>query len=275
VGDVAVSLEAVTKTYSSGLPWDSRRVDAVRSVNLEIDSGETLALIGESGSGKTTLARLCLGLVAPTSGRVLLEGQPFSSLRGKLRGRLSAVLQHPQSSLNPRRRVGASVAEPLMIGAPTSSREARRRSAAMLGRVGLDSSVADRYPHELSGGQRQRVAIARALMTAPRLIVFDEAVSALDVSVQAQVLNLIKDLQSQIGFAALFVTHDVAAARYVGSRVAVMLRGEIVHIASAMELYRLSTHAYTRQLQEAAGLRFPAQNANSATQADASTEAKL
>ncbi len=275
MGDAAVSLEAVTKTYSSGWPWAGRRVDAVRSVDLAIDSGETLALIGESGSGKTTLARLCLGLVAPTSGRVLLEGQPFSSLRGKLRGRLSAVLQHPQSSLDPRRRVGASLAEPLMIGARTSSKEARQRSIAMLARVGLDLSVADRYPHELSGGQRQRVAIARALMTTPRFIVFDEAVSALDVSVQAQVLNLIKDLQRQIGFAALFVTHDVAAARYVGGRVAVMLRGEIVDIASALELYRLSTHTYTRQLQEAAGLCFAAENKNFATRAAASTEAKL
>jgi len=250
-----MSLEAVSKTYAGGLPWSRSRVPAVRSVDLAIGEGETLALVGESGSGKTTLGRLCLGLIEPSSGRVLLEGQTFEGLRGRLRGRLSAVLQHPQSSLNPRLRVGTSVIEPLVIGAGVSRRNARQRAAEMMARVGLGSSVAERYPHELSGGQRQRVAIARALVTWPRFIVFDEAVSALDVSVQAQVLNLIKALQQQIGFAALFITHDLAAARYVARRVAVMLRGEIVDVVPALQLYRPAPHPYTRQLQQASGLR--------------------
>jgi ABC-type glutathione transport system ATPase component len=249
-----ISLEAVSKTYARGLPWARRHVEAVRSIDLAIATGETLALVGESGSGKSTIGRLCLGLIAPTSGRVLLDGEPFSELRGRLRGRLSAVLQHPLSSLNPRLRVGTSVAEPLAITGTLPRTQTRRRAEEMLGRVGLPASFLARYPHELSGGQRQRVAIARALVTSPRLIVFDEAVSALDVSVQAQVLNLIRELQVQIGFSALFITHDLAAARYLSDRVAVMFEGRIVDTVDAVQLYDVAKHIYTRELQQASGL---------------------
>jgi ABC-type glutathione transport system ATPase component len=164
------------------------------------------------------------------------------------------VLQHPQWSLNPRLRVGTSVAEPLMVRGPIGRGEAARKVGEMLVWVGLPAGVERRFPHELSGGQRQRVAIARALITTPRLIVFDEAVSALDVSVQAQVLNLIKDLQRRVGFAALFITHDLAAARYVANRFAVLRHGAIVETGPVDGLYRPSPDPYTRGLQEASGL---------------------
>ena len=249
-----ISIENVAKHYVAGPPWARRVITAVDAVNLAIDAGETLALIGESGSGKTTLGRLCLGLLRPTAGRVLLEGRPFSAWRGKLRGRLAAVLQHPQWSLNPRLRIGTSVAEPLLVAGSVARREVSRKVARMLEAVGLTAGMERRYPHELSGGQRQRVAIARALITTPRLIVFDEAVSALDVSVQAQVLNLIRNLQRQAGFSALFITHDLAAARYVASRFAVLRRGAVVESGPAARLYEASSHPYTRDLQEASGL---------------------
>lgn len=252
--DPLISLEAVTKNYTSGPPWARRTVTALNAVDLAIAKGETLALVGESGSGKTTVGRLCLGLLEPSAGRVLFAGRPFSAWRSKLRGRLAAVLQHPQWSLNPRLRVGTSVAEPLVIGGSTTRREVSAKVTEMLASVGLPAGIERRYPHQLSGGQCQRVAIARALITAPRLIVFDEAVSALDVSVQAQTLNLIKDLQQRVGSSALFITHDLAAARYVASDIAVLHRGMLVENGRASRLYQPSSHPYTRGLQEAAGL---------------------
>jgi ABC-type glutathione transport system ATPase component len=254
MAEATIELEAITMRYRRGAPWARQYVTAVTAVDLFIDSGETLALVGESGSGKTTLGRLCLGLAAPSEGRVLLEGRPYATWRGKLRGRLAAVLQHPQWSLNPRLRVATSVAEPLVVRGGIGRNETIRKVAEMLAWVGLAQGVERRFPHELSGGQRQRIAIARALITEPRLIVFDEPVSALDVSVQAQVLNLIKELQDRVGFAALFITHDLAAARYVAHRFAVLRHGSMVDSGAVDALYRPSPHAYTRSLQEASGL---------------------
>ncbi len=249
----AIELRSVGVRYSSGPLWARRHVQAMEDVSFQIAAGETLGLVGESGSGKSTTGKVCLGLVRPTQGQVSFDGAPFASRR-TTRGRLAAVLQHPQWSLNPRLHVGMSVAEPLAINQSSSSEERRRVVASMLERVGLEPSLAKRYPHQLSGGQRQRVAIARALVTHPRFIVFDEAVSALDVSVQAQILNLIRELQEQAGFAALFISHDLAAVRYIAKRVAVMYAGSIVELATAATFYARGLHPYSRGLQAASDL---------------------
>ncbi|TMR04940.1 ABC transporter ATP-binding protein [Actinomadura soli] len=212
--------------------------------------GQTVGLVGESGSGKTTLGRVLLGLVRPTSGQVMFDGRPVTG-RGaarRLRGRLQVVLQNPDWSLNPTLRVWRSVAEPLAVTGAIPRRDRRAAVEDMLILVGLDAGLADRHPHQLSGGQRQRVAIARAMITQPDLIVFDEAVTALDVSVQTQVLNLIRDLQAERGFAALFISHDITAVRYVSHRVAVAYRGELVETGPVERFYDRPLHPYTRDL---------------------------
>ena len=240
-------LDDVHVVYGGG-SFGRAGTHAVRGVSLEVTSGETLGLVGESGSGKTTLGRVCLGLLRPTSGRILFNGKPFGRLRDHS-GELSVVLQHPESALNPRLRCGASVAEPLAILGRHHDKDVA--VARMFGQVGLDPAFAERFPGELSGGQRQRVAIARALITEPRLIVFDEAVSALDVSVQAHVLNLIRELQAEHGFGALFISHDLAATRYVCHRIAVMRHGAIVEEGPSARFYGTPEHPYTRELMAA------------------------
>jgi ABC-type glutathione transport system ATPase component len=242
-----VSLSEVWVTYRGGL--GRLGIDAVKRASLEISAGETLGLVGESGCGKSTLGKVCLGLVRPSRGEMLFCGEPFGRLRRR-GGQLAVVLQFPEWALNPRIRCGRSVEEPLVVlGAHPAER--RRRVQAMLESVGLDGGFAERFPGQLSGGQRQRVAIARALITEPRFIVFDEAVSALDVSVQAQVLNLILDLQTQHGFGALFISHDLAATRYLSRRIAVMREGEIVEIGSRDQFYDRPEHPYSRSLLDA------------------------
>ena len=241
-----IALEAVSLTYRKrGLAGGT--VEAVRGVDMTIAAGETLGLVGESGSGKTSLGKLCLGLLAPSAGRVRFHGADFPGRRA-LRGKRAVVLQHPEWALNPRLRCGASLVEPLEIMNWGSRQDCLQKVASLLGEVGLDESFAERYPGELSGGQRQRMAIARALITEPEFLLFDEAVSALDVSVQAQILNLIKRLQGEHGFAALFISHDLAATRYLCHRIAVMYRGEIVEVAPARTFYGRPEHAYSRQL---------------------------
>jgi len=249
-----IELSDVNVTFSSGAFWAKRRFEAVKSMNLYVRAGETVGLVGESGSGKTTTGRLCLGLQSPTSGNVLFRGEAISPAGDqRSKPRLAAVLQHPRTSLNPRLTVGSSVAEPLVI-AGLSQQERVERVAHSLQRVGLQSDLAMRYPHELSGGQRQRASIARALIGSPEFILFDEPVSALDASVQAQILNLILDLQSELQFAALVISHDFAATRYIANRLVVMRDGEIVDEALASSLFKPGNHPYTRALQEASGL---------------------
>ena len=249
--EALVSLRSAGVTFSSGPPWDRESLDAVRTVDLDIHKGETVGLVGESGSGKTTLGRVCLGMQRLSRGAVLIDGAPFDGHRGRLRGRLQIVGQHPEWALNPRLRVGTSVAEPMAIMGIGTRADHRKRVGEMLEMVGLEASLAGRFPHQLSGGQRQRVAIARSLITDPAFIVFDEVVSALDMSVQAQILNLIKDIQAAQGFAALFISHDLAAVRYVAHRVAVMLDGDILEIAPSERFYGRPDHPYSRQLQAA------------------------
>lgn len=241
-----MSLEDVSVTYRSGPFWNRRIVPAVKDVSLTIAEGEILGLVGESGSGKTTIGRLCLGLIEPDQGSILLRHRPLHGRRG-VRGQIAAVLQHPEWALNPRLAVGVSVAEPLAIQG-VSAEIRRERAAQALTQVGLDPGLLRRYPHELSGGQRQRISIARALIINPEFVVFDEAVSALDVSVQAQVLNLIKALQAERGFCALFISHDLAATRYVADRIAVMQDGGFVEVGPATRFYHAPQSEYGRRL---------------------------
>ncbi|MFF5986966.1 ABC transporter ATP-binding protein [Prauserella flavalba] len=246
-----LELDDVGVTFTGGPPWARTKVYAMKGVSLTLAEGEILGLVGESGSGKTTTSTVALGLRRPTSGSALFEGKPFPKRRKALAGRMQAVLQHPQWSLNPRMRVGHCVAEPLVVLGGTTKDEVTERVLATLGQVGLDASFAQRYPHQLSGGQRQRVSIARALVTRPPFVVFDEAVSALDVSVQAQILNLVKDLRAEFSFAALFISHDIGAVRYVADRVAVMRHGEVVETAPSAVFFGTPEHEYSRQLVEA------------------------
>lgn len=246
-----VALEKVSFEYVSGPGWARVRTPVLREFSLNIAAGEMVGLVGESGSGKTTVGRLCLGLIRPTSGQVLFGGRPMP--RRHQPGSLAVVLQHPQWSLNPRSSIGKSVSEPLVLaGVDRSGR--RSRVSEILEQVGLNDSFASRYPGQLSGGQRQRVSIARALVTEPRFILFDEAVSALDVSIQSQILNLIKALQTEHSFGAIFISHDLAATRYVANRILVMRDGSIEHEGDAESFYRPSTNSYTRRLQLASDL---------------------
>ena len=230
-----------------------RYIMAVNGISFEVYPGETLGLVGESGCGKSTLARTLLRLIEPMSGEILFEGQDVTHFRGKrlrqLRREMQIVFQNPFSSLDPRMKVGEAVMEPLLIhGAGGSSKARRDRAAYLLERVGLNPNSMNRYPHEFSGGQRQRVCIARALALNPKFIICDESVSALDVSVQAQVLNLLKELQSEFGLTYIFISHDLSVVKFMSDRIMVMNRGKIEEIGWAENIYREPTKDYTRQL---------------------------
>ena len=230
-------------------------VSAVDGVDLVLHRKEVLALVGESGSGKSTLARMLLGLEKPTEGELLFEGKrlaDYSSQDWKaFRKGVQPVFQDPFGSLNPRMRIGDIIAEPLWIHRLAKGREAKRRVEALLDQVGLDPAFFNRYPHEFSGGQRQRIGIARALATDPQLLILDEPVSSLDLSIQAQILNLLLKLKESRGLTYLFITHDLSLVEILADRVMVMVAGKIVEVAPTETLFSTPAHPYTKKLLEA------------------------
>jgi oligopeptide/dipeptide ABC transporter ATP-binding protein len=252
-----VRAENVSRSFVGRSGWLARRaeVKAVREVDLTIGCGEALGVVGESGCGKSTLGRMLLHLLPPTSGRVLFDGRALHDLtpatRRRMRARMQMIFQDPYASLDPRRRTGEQIADGIMIHGLADRTEARARVADLLQRVGLDPVHGDRLPHEFSGGQRQRVAIARALATKPDFIVADEPVSALDVSVQAQIVTLLADLRSSFGLALLFISHDLHVVRHLCERVVVMYLGRVVEEGNVSEIFRAPAHPYTRALTAA------------------------
>jgi len=231
-------------------------VRAVDGISFSIESGHTLGVVGESGCGKTTTAKLVLGLEEPTGGTIRFEGRDLQVLdragRRHYRKSVQAVFQDPYASLNPRMRVSAIIAEPLVTNESLSADEARKRVLHLLDLVGLPSRAAELFPHEFSGGQRQRIAIARALALSPKLVVLDEPVAALDVSIRAQILNLLCDLQAELGLSYLFIAHDLAAVAHMSHTIAVMYLGKIVEKGDARTLARSPKHPYTEALFSAA-----------------------
>jgi oligopeptide transport system ATP-binding protein len=233
----------------------------VDGVSLSVHQGETLGLVGESGSGKSTLSRTILQLLTPTSGSVRFEGRELAGLSRRqmrpLRRQMQMVFQDPYASLNPRKRVGQIVGEPLRLQGEVKGAELRRQVQGLLDRVGLSAEHYDRFPHEFSGGQRQRIGIARALALRPKLIIADEPVSALDVSIRAQILDLLSELQSEFGLTYVFVAHDIGVVRHVSDRIAVMHRGKIVEEGPADQVCERPRDAYTKQLLSAVPIPDP------------------
>lgn len=253
---VLVRMRGLSKAFASGSAWRwgaaPNAVQALTDVDLDLVRGQSLAVVGESGSGKTTLARIVMRLTDPDAGSIDFDGIDLLALRGgalrRQRKRLQMVFQDPFGSLNPRMKVGTAIAEPLKVHAIVADDEVRGRVLELLDLVGLDARAADRYPHQFSGGQRQRIGIARALATEPDLLVADEPVSALDVSVQAQILNLLMDLQQRLQLTMLFITHDIAVVRQVADRIAVFYLGRVVEQGSADRVLEKPAHPYTQAL---------------------------
>jgi oligopeptide/dipeptide ABC transporter ATP-binding protein len=261
VRDTLVSVQGLVKHFP--VEGSDDVVRAVDGVSFEIFAGETLGLVGESGCGKSTVGRCLLRLIEPTAGHVHFQGRDILALNRKelreIRREMQIIFQDPYASLNPRMKVGDIVGEPLVIHNQGTKSERRERVAGLLRRVGLDPDYMNRYAHEFSGGQRQRIGVARSLALNPKLIVADEPVSALDVSVQAQVVNLLQELQEEFKLTYLFISHGLAVVEHISTRVAVMYLGRIVEIASAAELYAQPLHPYTQALLSAIPIPDPRQ----------------
>ncbi len=264
--DVLVSVRDMQMYFPvrSGIIFQKKVADiqAVDGVSFDIHRGETLGLVGESGCGKTTTGRCILQLYKPTHGEVLFEGQDLTKLKGsqlrRFRRRMQMIFQDPYSSLDPRQNAGSIIGEPLIVHKMTNSRsEYREQVAELLSVVGLNPSMSNRFPHEFSGGQRQRIGVARALAVRPSLIVCDEPVSALDVSIQAQVINLLEDLQEQFNLTYLFIAHDLSVVRHISDRIAVMYLGKIMELADRTDLYENPLHPYTKALLSAVPIPDP------------------
>ena len=253
---IVLATDTLSKTYHTKSFFGRRRtVAAVQKVTIKVRQGETLGVVGESGAGKSTVARCVARLIEPTNGQIYMHNENLTKLSisqfRPWRKRIQIVFQDPYRSLNPRRTIGDAIAEgPKNFGA--TSKKAYERTSELLDLVGIDPTAADRYPHQFSGGQRQRVCIARALAMEPELLVADEPVSALDVSVQAQVLNLLTDIQARFNLAILFITHDLRVAAQISDHIAVMYQGEIVEQGPASHVFANPTHDYTKRLFNAA-----------------------
>lgn len=262
-GEALVSVRGLEVTFKVRAPGRGRRVPlyAVNGIDLDIRRGETLGLVGESGCGKSTTGRAILQLIRPSNGSVRFDGAELTTFSSdelrKQRRRMQLIFQDPYASLNPRMTVGDLIAEPLVVHRIGSRAEQQRRVDELMSRVGLSLSSADRYPHEFSGGQRQRIGIARALVLDPDFVVADEPVSALDVSIQAQTINLLESLQREFSLTYLFIAHDLAVVRHLSTRVAVMYLGKVVEIGDRNQIFEAPRHPYTHALMSAAPIPDP------------------
>ena len=254
-----VEVDDLSKVF----PVGRSRVHAVEGVSLSLGRSETLAVVGESGCGKSTLAHLIIRLLAPTAGTIRLDGIDISRLKGRAlrehRRKMQIIFQDPFASLDPRRTVGRAVGEPLRVHRTASGSELEDRVAALFARVGLEPDHMRQFPHQFSGGQRQRICIARALALEPQLVIADESVSALDVSIQAQVINLMMDLQDEMGLSYLFISHDLAVVERISHRVAVMYLGQIVELGPRSAIFENPQHPYTKRLLDAVPIADPRQ----------------